>query len=403
MITDREIEDKANEYRINPVDVEKDYIYGWILHALYTQSPLGNQLILKGGNGLRKAYLPSTRFSKDLDFSSQTKIDQMLLERELKTICGEIERQTEVRFSPDKTVVKNKNLPADIDALEARLYFKGFFGEENLTLKAQLDITQFDRIYLPIQSRPLLHPYSDGDACAATIRCQKIEEILASKLTTLLHRRRAADLFDLFYSIIFTKEFQVERLQIISTFLKKSIFEHQAAAVKSELLAVPLDEFRPLWAEVTAPIRSLFNFDYVVNNFRSVIESLFSMVIRPSVLPGVGAPGARTGIPQLASRQALGFGTPSYFAWGVRNAIVAGGRTQTLVELVYDDGLRRLVEPYRIEYYVRKSDGVGLEYFWGYDRTGGKSGPGIKRFICDKIRSVRPTDIAFVPQFQPEF
>jgi predicted nucleotidyltransferase component of viral defense system len=403
LITDREIEEKANEFRINPVDVEKDYVYGWILHALYTQSALSNQLILKGGNGLRKAYLPSTRFSKDLDFSSQTKIDQMLLDRELKTICGVIERQTGVRFSPDRTVVKNKNLPTDIDALEARLYFKGFFGEENLTLKAQLDITQFDRIHLPIQNRPLLHPYSDRNACAANVRCQKIEEILASKLTTLLHRRRAADLFDLFYSILFTKEFQVERLQIISTFLKKSIFEHQAAAAKSELLAVPLDEFRPLWVEVTAPIRSLFDFDYIVSNFRSVIESLFSMVIQPSALPGVAALGTRTGMHRVTSRQVLGFGAPIYFAWGVRNAIVAAGRTQTLVELVYDDGLRRLVEPYKIEYYVRKSDGVGLEYFWGYDRTGGKSGPGIKRFICDKIRSVRPTDIGFAPQFQPEF
>jgi len=73
------------------------------------------------------------------------------------------------------------------------------------------------------------------------------------------------------------------------------------------------------------------------------------------------------------------------------------------VELIYDDGIRRLVEPYKIEYYVRKKDGIGLEYFWGYDRTGGKSGPGIKRFICDKIFSVRSTNMAFVPQFQPEF
>lgn len=41
-------------------------------------------------------------------------------------------------------------------------------------------------------------------------------------------------------------------------------------------------------------------------------------------------------------------------------ALAAAGRSQTLVELVYDDGIRRLVEPYKIEYYVRKSDGVGL-------------------------------------------
>jgi hypothetical protein len=44
-----------------------------------------------------------------------------------------------------------------------------------------------------------------------------------------------------------------------------------------------------------------------------------------------------------------------------------------MVQLLYD-GYDRLVEPYRLEYYVRKKDGRGLEYFWGWDTTGGKSG-----------------------------
>jgi predicted nucleotidyltransferase component of viral defense system len=366
VITDREIEEKAREFSINPADVEKDYVYGWVLYALYTQSVLAQQLILKGGNGLRKAYLPNTRMSKDLDFSSEQSIDQTFLERELKQICEFVEHQTEVRFSMDRTVVKNKNLPIGIDALEARLYFKGFYGEENITLKAQLDITQFDKIYLPVQTRPLLHPYSDSASCTVMIRCQKIEEILASKLTTLLHRRKAIDLFDLLYSIIFAADFPVERLQVINTFLKKSIFEPRPTVAKDQLLAVPLDDFRPLWSTVVAPVRSLFNFDYVVSNFRSLIEMLFGMVIRPAAVPAAAAFGG--GTRRITSRAALAYQSPSYFPWGVRNAIVAAGRSQTLVELVYDDGIRRLVEPYKIEYYVRKSDGVGLEYFWGYDR-----------------------------------
>jgi hypothetical protein len=41
----------------------------------------------------------------------------------------------------------------------------------------QLDITQFDRIYLPVQSRSLIHPYSDVDACSSMILCHKLEEI----------------------------------------------------------------------------------------------------------------------------------------------------------------------------------------------------------------------------------
>jgi len=69
MIKKEEIDQKAKEYGINPPDVQKDYVFGWLLNALYSQSVLADQLVLKGGNGLRKGYLPNTRFSKDLDFS----------------------------------------------------------------------------------------------------------------------------------------------------------------------------------------------------------------------------------------------------------------------------------------------------------------------------------------------
>ena len=244
--------------------------------------------------------------------------------------------------------------------------------------------------------RPLIHPYSDSAQCAASVRCQKIEEILASKLTTLLHRRKAIDLFDLLYSIVFAREFAVDRLQLIATFLKKSIFEPQPLAAREQLLAVPLEEFRPLWSAIVAPIRSLFNFDYVTMNFRSLIDSLFSFAAQAPRLaaphPGIAVPPPRIARP-LASRQ------PVYFSSDSRNVIVASGRARTLVELTYD-GFRRLVEPYRIEYYVRKSDGIGSEYFWGYDHTGGKSGRvGIKQFFCNKIQFARPTDMPFVPRY----
>jgi hypothetical protein len=76
--------------------------------------------------------------------------------------------------------------------------------------------------------------------------------------------------------------------------------------------------------------------------------------------------------------------------------------TLTMVELVYG-GYRRLVEPYKLEYYVRKSDGIGQEYFWGYDRSGGKSGAtGIKMFICNKIQNVQLTQIRFSPRYDVE-
>jgi hypothetical protein len=73
-----------------------------------------------------------------------------------------------------------------------------------------------------------------------------------------------------------------------------------------------------------------------------------------------------------------------------------------MVDLTYD-GFSRLIEPYKLEYYVRKKDGRGSEYFWGWDTTGGRSGKvGIKQFICDKIQSARATNRSFQPRFAVE-
>ena len=73
-----------------------------------------------------------------------------------------------------------------------------------------------------------------------------------------------------------------------------------------------------------------------------------------------------------------------------------------MLDLTYD-GFNRLIEPYKLEYYVRKKDGRGLEYFWGWDTTGGRSGKvGIKQFICDKIQSVHVTNRNFQPRFTVE-
>lgn len=402
MITKDEIDRKAQEYGINSPDVEKDYVFSWLLNALYSQSSLDNQLILKGGNGLRKAYLPNTRFSKDLDFSSEQRIDMGFLHDELNKICGVINQRTSIEFELDRTLVRPKDVPIpNTDVLEARLYFKGFYGEETISLKTQLDITQFDKIYLPVQTRQLIHPYSDKDQCATLVRCQKAEEILASKLNSLLHRQKVADLFDLLYSVIFTKEFAVDRLEVVRTFLKKSIYESAPNSAKEQLLDVQLETYRPFWNTLIAPIASLFQFDVVVSNFSQMINALFSLIPVPQPVRPTFSPDYVT--PRYYGGSFNGYySTPSYFSSDLRSAIINAGRELKMVELTYD-GYNRLVEPYSMEYYVRK-DGVGQEYFWGYDNSGGKSGKqSIKRFICDKIESCMVTNHNFSPRYAVEF
>ena len=71
MILREGVDKKANEFEIHTSDVQRDYIFSWVLAGTYTIRDLKEYLILKGGNCLRKAYLENARFSGDLDFSIQ--------------------------------------------------------------------------------------------------------------------------------------------------------------------------------------------------------------------------------------------------------------------------------------------------------------------------------------------
>ncbi|MGA2022035.1 MAG: nucleotidyl transferase AbiEii/AbiGii toxin family protein [Candidatus Sulfotelmatobacter sp.] len=408
MIADQEIEQKAAEFSIFPTDVEKDYVFRWLLKSIYARPALASRLVLKGGQAIRKAYIGQTRFSKDLDFSLTEPLDPDFIQRELRQVCADVTAATGVNFL-DQMLIKDKNLPIEgVEALEVRLYFKGFYGEWDLNLKAQLDITQFERIYLPVQSRMLLHPYSDASQCAAAIRTHKLEEILASKLTAMLHRRKPVDLFDLLHSILIARDYPVSRLEVVSTFLKKSIFGPQPNLAKEQILAIPMTDYESDWSSLLVPAGALMAFSFVLSNFRSLIDSLFALIVPTVVAPSIarvaGIPTGLRNVPRgiAAPRGISGFQGVNPLRADTRQVLKSAARNRHLVDMMYD-GFRRLIEPYKLEYYVRKSDGHGSEYFWGYDRSGGKSRRvSMKQFFCHKIASASETATSFVPQYPIE-
>ncbi|MDD5251543.1 MAG: nucleotidyl transferase AbiEii/AbiGii toxin family protein [Patescibacteria group bacterium] len=412
MIDRQEIDAKASEFNIQPSDVQKDYVYGWMLKGIFENHALGQRLSLKGGAALRKAYFAESRFSKDLDFSVAEEVDEAFLHDALNEVCGFVTENTGVKFRLDRTLVEDKGVPiAGRQVLEARAYFDSFYGEKEMILKTQLDVTQFDKHYLPLQRPALLHPYSDKDTCATTLVCQKAEEIFASKLVALLHRRRAKDLFDLFCGLIINRVPPVNRTEVITTFLKRSIYEPIPSQGKQHLLDIPIEESRSFWGGLVVPAAALYSFDHVATNFHQLIEELFALVPAPALAApaprgfthsGIRRPTHSSIYPRATSHSP----SPSYDFGGLsssdRNTIIDAGRSQTLIELGYK-GYRRLVEPYKFEYRIRQSDNRGIEYFWGYDRSGGESGKtSIKQFFVDEIEYVRPTTSQFIPQWTVE-
>ena len=129
MITKDEIQAKSLEFGIHQANVQRDYVFGWLLHGLYTATALRDVLVLKGGNCFRKGYFPTTRFSHDLDFSTTDAVDPDLLTVEFNKACAFAEERSGVHFDLDRTRVQVQGeLTRNQRIFDVRVYFKDFFG-----------------------------------------------------------------------------------------------------------------------------------------------------------------------------------------------------------------------------------------------------------------------------------
>lgn len=380
MITRDEIDKFSAEQDVNSVDVERDYVFSWLLAGIFNESRYASTLTLKGGNALRKGYFPATRFSGDLDFSSPSQLDPDGLLEELNRTCKLVQARTEVVFDTDKNRLASvAQIRRDKTEYKYKLYFHDFYGGRgDIVVSVRVGATEFDKLYLPVQTRRLIHPYSDAGQCVADIRVVKLEEALADKLKCLLQRRSSYDLYDLLHATLISRDIEVDRLEMMRTFFRKTIFSPSPQAAKNLLLGVPFEAMKRFWeSKISCPSSSRFPFADAVESFRTLVNELFS-----NFAPGRGA-------------------TPLFFPAEYRNLIMEAGQSQKLLELHYH-GVIRLVEPYALTF-KRRQDGLGQEYFYAYDRSGGRrSGPGIKTFLNPDIQSLRITDQKFEPRYEIE-
>jgi predicted nucleotidyltransferase component of viral defense system len=375
-----EIDATSKLLGVHTSDVQRDYLYGWLLTGLYGDNPLmRDRLVLKGGNAFRKGYFVNTRFSGDLDFAAPIGLHPGQLLDALNSACRMIQARTGVEFDLDRNAqTDQRSIDSGKTVHKFTLYFKDFYGKTSkMTIALRMDVTEFGRLYLPIQQRKLIHPYSDQADCATTLEVVGLEEALADKLKCLLQRHLSNDLFDLVYSIFINNDIAVDKTKIVTTFLRKTIFEPSPQAALGLLLAVPFEVMRGYWSKIFCVAESRMDFTAAVDRFKGELRSLFSSF-------------------QYGDANQLAF-----FPAELRTPIMHAGRSQTLLRITYE-GIQRLVEPYSLEFKWRKG-GTGQEYLYVWDQTGGRSsGPGIKSLFNWKITSLENTDIKFEPRFEIE-
>ncbi|RWM87454.1 MAG: nucleotidyl transferase AbiEii/AbiGii toxin family protein [Mesorhizobium sp.] len=379
MIDPKEIDDRAEVMGVHVANVERDYVFGWLLKAFYENDFLAPRLIFKGGNAMRKAFYPNTRFSTDLDFSLESALDLDRASVEINRACEAAQAMCGVQFDTAKNTLKpDAFLDENRRSYKGSVYFQDFYGNAaSVTIAVRVDLTEFDRIYLPTVMRPLIHAYSDAPECLAELRCMALEELLANKLKCLIQRRHSFDLYDLVYAAFFERSIEVDRRAVLSTFLKKTIFQASPASAKDILLGIPMPFFKAAWTKYVAPLAARLEFERAEEGFRAAVESIFE-----GVFP-------------------RGWSSTPFYPAQLRNLIMEAGSSRRLLALTYD-GRERQVEPYALTY-KRRKDGHAEEYFYVWDRTGGQtSGPGQKTLLHAKVRDMRILDEQFEPRFPIE-
>ncbi|MFH1825365.1 MAG: nucleotidyl transferase AbiEii/AbiGii toxin family protein [Candidatus Firestonebacteria bacterium] len=179
-------------------DAEKDYFLAVVLKIIY-ESSLKDKIVFKGGTAIHHCYIPQSRFSEDLDFTS---IDKSISLHEVKTVLE----------SQDFLEVKKDYVSKATIKIE-RLKYDGPLGLPN-SLKVEIDFIQ--NVVLPVKHLE----YKNVWGIKTSVSVMDIKEICAEKIRAMSERALYRDFYDL--CLIF-KYFKIDLKDIIELIKQKEI------------------------------------------------------------------------------------------------------------------------------------------------------------------------------------
>lgn len=185
MISDIEFKEKARSFNVPISTIERDYAQNWLLAYL-------PKMAIKGGTGIRKAYIDNYRFSDDLDF---TLIDIRTfkdLKNSIKKAIQDAKNASGISFLDDIKSEEVKN------SYVITIYFR-ILRSTGDPVKIKMDITkkENEEIIQPIHKKNIIHMYSDK--LNEQINVYTLEEMFAEKVRSLFERTRPRDLYDVWY------------------------------------------------------------------------------------------------------------------------------------------------------------------------------------------------------------
>ncbi len=226
MILQREITALAQKAGVSKTTIDKDWVLGHFIDAIYSVKGLKENLIFKGGTCLKKCYLPDYRFSEDLDFTATD--EKIILTEEIFNkvvtlvtkrtgIASHIISFRDLIFKNQKTgyevIVKYWGADHQINSAVP--------PHERWMTSIKIEVIKYELLLFPPVKKKVAHAYSDKLSDSANhIPCYSIEEVMSEKIRALMQRKYTAprDYYDIWY---LSRNFKLNNEKIVEAFHKK--------------------------------------------------------------------------------------------------------------------------------------------------------------------------------------
>lgn len=232
MILRKEIERVALQKNVARSTIDKDWVLGHFIDAIYSIPACKESLVFKGGTCLKKCFIPDYRFSEDLDFTA-IKSSFILDEALLKEITGLITERTEIPLFIDSIKeLKHKEMPTGYAANVK------FWGADHLrnqipppperwSTSVKIEVILYEKMLFPVEQQPITHQYSDKLANPdQKIPCYNLKEVVSEKLRALIQRSYSAprDYYDIWF--LSTNLADIDWPVIVEAFYEKMKFKN---------------------------------------------------------------------------------------------------------------------------------------------------------------------------------
>ena len=384
MISRADIEERVRLWGLREDVVEKDYVLGWVLWGIGTDSRLHDSWVFKGGTCLKKCYIETYRFSEDLDFTvlenGPIEPDDVL--EAISRVLDRVYQESGIDSTLRRPVSRKR--PKGI-AAEARVYYRGPRNTPG-PASVKFDLTNDELLVRPPVLRTVYHEYPDTLPSPGMVRCYSFEELFAEKLRAMGERSRPRDLYDI-VNLFRRPDFRQHADLVLDVFKQKcqakGIPVPSAESIRASSMFAELESE---WGNMLAhQLRALPNFDHFWAEVPRIFAWLYGREPVEELKPAPLNEGERPWTPpQTFWTSGLG---------SLLEPLRFAAVNRLLVDLGYN-GQRRLIEPYSLR---RARNGNLLLHAIRADRDENRS------YRLDRIQSVSVTRHPFTPRFVVEF